>query len=143
MSLREKSHETMKHQVSISNLNLSSLGHLLKIFYVKLIYFCLVLTPQWSEWGACTKNRTRPDISCIASYSTDSCPMEVEREGCSSSGNSCSFEVISVNSFVGCLVVKNESKKTRKNCKMLINDKANAKIKIIPHVVLQIHKSTF
>ena len=49
--------------------------------------FCSVLTPQWSEWGACTKNRTRPDISCITSYSPDSCPMEVEREGCSSPGN--------------------------------------------------------
>ena len=99
----EISHETMKPQVSISNLNLSSLGHLLNIFYVKLIYFCLVLTPQWSEWGACTKNRTRPDISCLASYSTDSCPTEVEREGCSSSGNSCSFEVISVKLICGML----------------------------------------
>ena len=54
------------------------------------------MTPQWSEWSACTKNRSRPDISCIARYSSDSCPMEVEREDCSSSGNSCSFVVISL-----------------------------------------------
>ena len=58
-----------------------------KQLYVNLTCFCLVLTPQWSEWGACTKNRTRQDISCITSYSPDSCPIEVEREGCSSPGN--------------------------------------------------------
>ena len=48
--------------------------------------------PQWSEWSACTKNRTRTDLSCIASDSSDafastsSCPTEVETEECSSSG---------------------------------------------------------
>ena len=69
-----------------------------KLLLVKFIYFIFlsVLTPQWSEWGECTKNRTRPDISCIASYSSDNCPMEVEGEGCSSPGNSCRFVVISV-----------------------------------------------
>ena len=57
--------------------------------YVKFKHmFCSVLTPQWSEWGSCMKNRTRPDISCIASHSSNGCPMEVEREECSSSGNS-------------------------------------------------------
>ena len=42
------------------------------------------------------------------------------------------------------VVLKSKMSQTgKKNCKILINDKANAKIKIIPHVVLQIHKSTF
>ena len=33
---------------------------------------------EWSEWSACTKNRTRPQI-CPAA---DSCPLEVETEEC-------------------------------------------------------------
>merc|ERR1719500_2769569 len=45
-----------------------------------------VLSPQWSDWGSCTKNRTRPEASCIAGHSTDSCPMEVETEKCTFSG---------------------------------------------------------
>ena len=56
--------------------------------YLNLISFCPVLTPQWSEWGACTKNRTRADISCIGSSSSESCPVEVETEECSSPGKS-------------------------------------------------------
>ena len=62
--------------------------------YLKLICLCSVLTPQWSEWGGCTKNRNRTDMSCIASFSSDTsdssetCPMEVETEECSSPGNS-------------------------------------------------------
>ena len=59
-----------------------------KLFLFQMYMFCSVLTPQWSEWGACTKNRTRPEISCVASFSSDSCPMEVETEECSSPGNS-------------------------------------------------------
>ena len=54
------------------------------------IIFCSVLTPQWSEWSPCTKNRSRREISCLASGQTpESCPMEVEREECTStsSGN--------------------------------------------------------
>ena len=39
---------------------------------------------EWSEWGECEKNRSRPDISCLASSSSESCSPEVEREECSS-----------------------------------------------------------
>ena len=65
----------------------------------QIYMFCSVLTPQWSEWSGCTKNRTRPDISCIASFSSDNCPLEVEREDCSSPG-------ITFYLFVGTLSVR-------------------------------------
>ena len=51
------------------------------------------MTPQWSEWGACTKNRSRTEISCLASSQTPhSCPLEVEKEECTSTSPGNSFE---------------------------------------------------
>ena len=51
------------------------------------------MTPQWSEWGACTKNRSRTEISCLASSQVpDSCPLELEKEECTSTSPGNSFE---------------------------------------------------
>ena len=51
------------------------------------------MTPQWSEWGACTKNRSRTEISCLASsHVPDSCPLELEKEECTSTSPGNSFD---------------------------------------------------
>ena len=46
------------------------------------------MKPQWSDWSKCsnTKSRSRPEISCSNTVSSETCPVDVQTEECYASG---------------------------------------------------------